>query len=90
MIAELDGKPVAAAGFQIYDDVCILAGASTLPEARRQGAQNALLAARLRFGAENGCRLAIIAALPGSQSQKNAQKNGFNIAYTRTKWQLTV
>jgi hypothetical protein len=90
MIAELDGKPVAAAGFQIYDDVCILAGASTLPEARRQGAQNALLAARLRFGAENGCHLAIIAALPGSQSQKNAQKNGFNIAYTRTKWQLTV
>ena len=90
MIAELDGKPVAAAGFQIYDDVCILAGASTLPEARRQGAQNALLAARLRFGADNGCRLAMIAALPGSQSQKNAQKNGFNIAYTRTKWQLTV
>jgi hypothetical protein len=27
-------------------------------------------------------------ALPGSQSQRNAQKNGFNIAYTRTKWQL--
>ena len=90
MIAEIDGKPVAAAGFQIYDDVCILSGASTLPEARRQGAQNALLAARLRFGAENGCRLAMIGALPGSQSQKNAQKNGFNIAYTRTKWQLTV
>ena len=90
MLAELDGKPVASAGFQIYDDVCILAGAATIPEARRQGAQNALLKARLRFGADHGCRLAMMCAAPGSQSQKNAQRNGFNIAYTRTKWHLTV
>jgi hypothetical protein len=27
-------------------------------------------------------------ALPGSQSQRNAEKNNFRIAYTRTKWQL--
>ena len=89
-LAELDGRPIAAGGFQVYDDVCILAGASTIPEARRQGAQNALLHARLRFGAEHGCRLAMMCALPGSQSQKNAQKNGFNIAYTRTKWHLPL
>lgn len=87
-LAELDGKPIAAAGFGIYDDICILAGAATVPEARNRGAQNALLSARLHFAAEQGCKLAMICALPGSQSQKNAQKNGFNIAYTRTKWQL--
>ena len=63
-------------------------GATTLPEARNRGAQNALLAARLRFAQESGCTLAMMCALPGSQSQKNAQKNGFNIAYTRIKWQL--
>ena len=85
-LAELDGRPIAAAGFQMYDDVCILAGASTIPQARRQGAQNALLQARLKFAVENGCGLAMMCALPGSQSQKNAQRNGFNIAYTRTKW----
>jgi hypothetical protein len=89
-IAELDGRPIAAGGFQIYDDICILAGASTVPEARRLGAQNALLSARLQYGIDRGCSLAIMCALPGSQSQKNAQRNGFNIAYTRTKWQLTV
>jgi hypothetical protein len=89
-MAELDGRPVAAGGFQMFDDVCILAGASTVPDARRLGAQNALLNARLCFAAESGCTLAMMGALPGSQSQKNAQKNGFNIAYTRTKWQLTV
>jgi GNAT superfamily N-acetyltransferase len=89
-IAELDGHPVAAAGFQILDDVCILAGASTVPEFRRKGAQNALLKARLQYAVDRGCWLAMMCALPGSQSQKNAQKNGFNIAYTRTKWHLPL
>ena len=87
-LAELEGESIAAAGFGIYDDICILAGATTVPEARNRGAQNALLRARLDFAAENGCSLAMICALPGSQSQKNAQKNGFHIAYTRTTWQL--
>lgn len=87
-LAEIDGEPVAAAGFAIYDDVCILAGATTVPEARNRGAQNALLAARLRYAQERGCSLAMMCALPGSQSQKNAQKNGFAVAYTRIKWQL--
>lgn len=87
-LAELDGKPIAAGMLFIYDEVCILAGASTVPEGRNRGAQTALLRDRLRFAVESGCTLAIMAALPGSQSQRNAQKNGFNIAYTRTKWQL--
>jgi predicted acetyltransferase len=70
----------------IHDEVAMLAGASTIPEGRNNGAQNALLDSRLRFAAEKGCTLAAMATLPGSQSQKNAQKNGFQIAYTRTKW----
>ncbi|MEO5859790.1 MAG: GNAT family N-acetyltransferase [Pyrinomonadaceae bacterium] len=87
-IAEIEGKAVGAAGFGIYDDACVLAGAATVPNARNRGVQNALLDARLRLAREKGCTLAMICALPGSQSQKNAQKNGFSIAYTRTKWQL--
>ncbi len=89
-LAELDGNPISTGMLFIYEDVCILAGASTIEEARNQGAQNALLADRLKFATDRGCRLAIMGAQPGSQSQKNAQKNGFNIAYTRTKWHLTV
>ena len=87
-LAELDGRPIAAGSLGMYGEVCILGGASTIPESRRQGAQNALLNARLSYARERGCTLAMICALPGSQSQKNAQKNGFNIAYTRIKWQL--
>ncbi|CAN5264791.1 hypothetical protein BH10ACI1_BH10ACI1_14460 [soil metagenome] len=87
-LAELDGKAIAAGMLFIYDDVAILAGASTVPEGRRNGAQMALLKARLKFAADQGGTIATMGALPGSQSQRNAEKNGFRIAYTRTKWQL--
>jgi hypothetical protein len=64
----------------------LFAGASTVPNARRQGAQQALLDARLRFAAEHGCKVAAICATPGSGSQRNAERHGFQVAYTRLKW----
>ena len=85
-LAELDGRPIAAGGLFIYDGVAILAGASTILSERNQGAQRALLEARLRFAADHGCDLAMMGAAPGSASQRNAERQGFRIAYTRTKW----
>jgi GNAT superfamily N-acetyltransferase len=85
-VAELDGTPVAAAALAIHDAVALLAGASTRPEWRGRGAQAALLRARLRHAAESGCDLAMMGALPGSASQRNAERQGFRIAYTRVKW----
>lgn len=87
-LAEIENEPIATGTLFIFDDVALLAGASTVPEGRRQGAQSALLDARLKFAAEQGCTLATMGASPGSQSQRNAEKNGFRIAYTRTKWKL--
>ena len=87
-LAELSDEPVSTGMLFILDDVALLAGTSTLPEARKQGAQSSLLDARLKFAAQNGCTMAMMCASPGSQSQKNAEKNDFRIAYTRTKWQL--
>lgn len=89
-IAELDGKPIATGALSIAGDVALLAGASTVPDARRQGAQFALLEERLRYAASRGCSVAMMAAQPGSGSQRNAERNGFRIAYTRTKWGLVV
>lgn len=86
-LAELDGDAVATGMMFVHDGVAMLAGASTIPEGRHRGAQNALFHARLAHAERLGCTLAVMGASPGSQSQKNAQKNGFNIAYTRTKWQ---
>jgi predicted acetyltransferase len=72
----------------ICEGVALMAGASTIPDARKQGAQLALLENRLRFAAEQGCDIAMMCALPGSASQRNAERQGFRIAYTRIKWQL--
>lgn len=87
-LAELDGKPIATGALTIAGDVALLAGASTIPEARRQGAQLALLEGRLRYAAAQGCTIGMMVAQPGSGSQRNAERHGFRIAYTRTKWQL--
>lgn len=85
-IAEWDGVPAAAAGLSIQDGIALLAGASTIPEFRCRGLQTALLRARLAHGARLGCDLAMMVASPGSGSQRNAERRGFRIAYTRTKW----
>jgi GNAT superfamily N-acetyltransferase len=87
-IAELEGKPIATGALTIHGNVALLAGASTIPDARRQGAQLALLEDRLRYAANHGCTVAMMVSLPGSGSQRNAERHGFRIAYTRTKWQL--
>lgn len=87
-LAELDGQAVGAGGLSLGEGVALLAGASTVPEARRQGAQRALLQARLRFAAEQGCELVMMGAQPGSASQRNAERQGFRVAYTRIKWHL--
>jgi GNAT superfamily N-acetyltransferase len=87
-LAELEGQPIAAGALSLNGDTALLAGASTIPSARRRGAQLALLEARLRYAAQQGCTVAMMATQPGSGSQRNAERHGFRIAYTRTKWQL--
>lgn len=87
-LAELEGRPLAAGSLSLGEGVALLSGASTIPSGRRKGAQSALLEARLRFAAEHGCELAMMGAQPGSASQRNAERQGFRIAYTRIKWHL--
>ena len=86
--AEKDGTPIGTAALFMHEGTALLAGASTVPAGRRQGAQNALLDTRLQTAASNGCDLAMMVAAPGSASQRNAERQGFRIAYTRTKWML--
>ena len=87
-LAELNGQAIATGVLCLSDGVALLGGACTVPEGRRQGAQLALLESRLRYAAEGGCDLAMMCAQPGSASQRNAERHGFRIAYTRLKWQL--
>jgi GNAT superfamily N-acetyltransferase len=87
-LAEVDGQAGAAGALSIHDGVALFGGATTIPELRQRGLQSALLQARLRYAFQRGCDLAMIAAEPGGESQRNAERRGFRVAYTRVKWKL--
>jgi GNAT superfamily N-acetyltransferase len=89
-LAELDGVPGAAGALCLHEGAALFAGAATVPEMRRRGLQSALLRERMRYAFAHGCDLAMMAAQPGSNSQRNAERSGFRIAYTRTKWKLAT
>ena len=67
-----------------------LRGAATVPELRRRGLQSALLQERMRYAFRHNCDLAMMVAEAGSNSQRNAERTGFRVAYTRMKWKLNV
>jgi hypothetical protein len=85
-LAELDGTPGATGGLCLHNGVALFAGASTVPELRCRGLQAALLEARMRYAHDHGCELAMMVAEAGSNSQRNAERQGFRVAYTRIKW----
>lgn len=87
-LGEIDGQPGAAAMLSIYEGVALFGGSATVPELRRKGLHAALLEERMRWAFEHGCDLAMMVALAGSESQRNAERKGFRIAYTRMKWRL--
>lgn len=88
-LAELDGQPGATGSLCIYKGVALFAGAATIPQMRRRGLQAALLRARMRYAFDRGCDMAMMVAEAGSESQRNAERKGFRIAYTRMKWRLS-
>jgi GNAT superfamily N-acetyltransferase len=87
-LAELDGQPGAAGALFLHAGVALFAGAATVPEMRRRGLQAALLQERMHYAFDHGCDLAMMVAEAGSNSQRNAERSGFRVAYTRLKWRL--
>jgi GNAT superfamily N-acetyltransferase len=82
-LARFDGVPAGAGGMHITDGVAQLTGAGTAPAFRRRGIHSALLTTRLAVATVAGCDVAVITVAPGSKSQHNAQRHGFNLLYTR-------
>ena len=64
----------------MHDKVALFGGAATVPELRRRGLQTALLQARMLYAFDHGCDLAMMVAVPGSDSQRNAERRGFRVA----------
>jgi GNAT superfamily N-acetyltransferase len=84
-LAFVDGQAAGGAVIWIHDGVAGLMGASMLPAFRRRGGQSALMRMRLDFARRQGCDLAYTITAPGSGSQRNAERAGFRMAYTRSK-----
>ncbi|MEM7154550.1 MAG: GNAT family N-acetyltransferase [Myxococcota bacterium] len=82
-LARRGGEIAGGGSLRQSEGIAQLCGASTLPAHRRRGVQTALLHTRLALAAQSGCDLAIMTTLPGSRSQKNAQRRGFQLLYTR-------
>lgn len=79
-LAIIDGIPAASASMMEFGDAVVLGGAATRVPYRGRGLQSALLARRL-LDAGRG-RLAVIGAMPGTQSYRNAQRSDFVPLYS--------
>lgn len=82
------GQVIAGAIIAMYGEFCDLGVTSTLPIYRGKGLQKKLLQARLNFAKEQGLSWAIVTTEPGTVSDANVQKIGFQCAYTRVKMTL--
>ena len=86
--ADVDGTPAGGATVAMHDGVALMGGAGTDLRFRNRGVQQALIETRLSFAALAGCDLAMTVTLPGSGSQRNCERHGFHVVYTRTKFLL--
>ncbi len=77
------GLPAGGGALAIQGGLAMLFGDSVLAAFRRRGLHGELIAARIAEAAARGCDLAAAATLPGSPSQRNYQRIGFQVVYTR-------
>lgn len=84
-VATVDEKPVACGTGLIIREhrVFALGGAGTLAAFRRRGLQTALLCARLAAAGKAGCEYAVVVTQGGTTSQRNAERLGFRVAYSK-------
>jgi GNAT superfamily N-acetyltransferase len=77
------GEPAAGAALTIRGGLATLFADSTLVRFRRQGFHRELIQARLNEALAQGCDLATASTLPGGASQRNYERLGFQVAYTK-------
>ncbi len=84
-VASVDGKPVACGtGLVIRNHgIFALCGAGTHAEYRGRGLQTALLRARMTAAVQAGCEYAAVVTQAGTISQRNAERLGFRVAYSK-------
>lgn len=83
LAATPSGEIAAGGAMAIHEGVAALFADGTISAWRRKGMQRELIAARLNEAAARGCDLATASTLPGSGSQRNYERMGFQVAYTK-------
>lgn len=84
-VARLQEKMVACGASLVIPEhrVFGLFGAGTLPEFRGRGLQTALLRVRMAAAAQAGCEYAVVITQGGTTSQRNCERLGFRVAYSK-------
>ena len=84
-VAAIDGRPVACGTGLVIPEhrVFALCGAGTLAEFRGRGLQTALLQARMAAAVAAGCEYAVVVTQGGTVSQRNAERLGLRVAYSK-------
>ena len=77
------GELAGGAAAAIYSGLLTCFADSTISHQRRAGLHRELIAARLNEALAQGCDLATASTLPGSGSQRNYERLGFVVVYTR-------
>ena len=85
-VAVIDGAPAAFAALFLSGGVGSLGGAATAPRFRGRGCQSALIRHRIADAAAEGCDLIAAQGAPGSSSQRNMERAGLRVAYTKAVW----
>jgi N-acetylglutamate synthase-like GNAT family acetyltransferase len=82
-LARIDGLAVGEAALHVDDRLALLAGSGTLPAYRGRGVQKALVQRRLHDARDAGCDFAVVVTAPGTRSQDNVMRRGFELLYSR-------
>lgn len=77
LMAELDGRIVAASSLHLHNKTGWLRGAAVVPDARGRGLQRAMASARVRMALELGCDLVGAGAEPVGHSATNLNRMNF-------------
>src|SRR5262249_16856404 len=86
-LSEIDKQPAGGWTATLAGGLAGVCGGSTVPEFRKCGVQTELLRTRIERGREAGCDIAVCLAQPGSSSQRNVVRRGFQVLYTRVKFE---
>ena len=81
--AEIEGEIAGGGALFTHGRLAALAASAVRPAFRMRGVHTALIRERLRKAQELGCDTVDIFAAPGSVSERNAQRHGLTLAYTK-------